>query len=131
MSISDPNEKYSCSLKSYIEQSYGKEHVISGKCHCNPDTTTTSKPNPGACCKSLHFSSTGSLAEGGQNHVLGFYNKISDGPEGYWNYQLMDGYKPKLWYYVYKIIKGQQILNSAKFCLHFFFKNLDVCIIFH
>ena len=65
--------------------------------HSDQKTDFNSSSNSG-CCKNLYFSSTGSLAEGGQNHVLGHYNKISDGPNGYWNYQLMSGYKPKLWY---------------------------------
>ena len=45
----------------------------------------------------LDISSTGSLADSGQNHVLGYYSKFSDGPD-YWNYQQTAGYRRKLWY---------------------------------
>ena len=54
-----------------------------------------------SCCENLYFSSTGSLADSGQNHVLGYYTKLSDGPGDYWNYQQTEniyGHKRKLWY---------------------------------
>ena len=51
-----------------------------------------------SCCENLYFSSTGPLADSGQNHVLGYYSKLSDGPGDYWNYQQTAGYKRKLWY---------------------------------
>ena len=51
-----------------------------------------------SCCENLYFSSTGPLADSGQNHVLGYYTKLSDGPGDYWNYQQTEGYKRKLWY---------------------------------
>ena len=45
----------------------------------------------------LDISSTGPLADSGQNHVLGHYSKFSDGPD-YWNYQQTAGYRRTLWY---------------------------------
>ena len=51
-----------------------------------------------SCCENLYFSSTGPLADSGQNHILGYYAKLSNGPEGYWNYQQTAGHKRKLWY---------------------------------
>ena len=34
-----------------------------------------------SCCENLYFSSTGPLADSGQNHVLGYYSRFSDGPD--------------------------------------------------
>ena len=51
-----------------------------------------------SCCENLYFSSTGPLADSGQNHILGYYAKLSNGPEGYWNYQQTSEIKRKLWY---------------------------------
>ena len=55
------------------------------------------------CCSRLRFDSTGNLADSGQNHIIGNYIYISDGPDGYWNYEQEEpnqfGNKMKLYYY--------------------------------
>jgi hypothetical protein len=43
------------------------------------------------CCDLLYFGSTGSLAGSGQNHVIGNYEKLNEGPEGHWNYKQQGG----------------------------------------
>ena len=52
----------------------------------------------GSCCENLYFSSTGSLSSSEQKYVLGYYYKLSDGPEDYWNYKKNDSSSKKLWY---------------------------------
>ena len=51
-----------------------------------------------SCCENLYFSSTGSLSTSEQKYVLGYYYKLSDGPEDYWNYKKNDSSSKKLWY---------------------------------
>ena len=88
--ITDETYHFSCWLKSSIEGHFPSQGSISGTCDCTPETTTTTTTtsNPsGSCCQNLYFSSTGPLADSGQNHVLGYYTKLSNGPDGCWNYQ--------------------------------------------
>ena len=60
-------------------------------------------PKGSSCCSRLRFDSTGNLADSGQNHIIGNYIYISDGPDGYWNYEQEEpnqfGNKLKLYYY--------------------------------
>ena len=53
-----------------------------------------------SCCAGLYFSSTGSLSNHEQKHVLGYYTEISDGPEAPWNYKQVEPslQNVKLWY---------------------------------
>ena len=53
-----------------------------------------------SCCENLHFSSTGSLSNHEQSHVLGYYSKISDDFPDYWNYKQNEpsSQHVKLWY---------------------------------
>ena len=53
-----------------------------------------------SCCENLHFSSTGSLSNHEQSHVLGYYSKISDDFQDYWNYKQNEpsSQHVKLWY---------------------------------
>ena len=44
---------------------------------------------PHSCCENLYFSTTGPLGNSEQKYVLGYYSKLSDGPEDYWNYKKM------------------------------------------
>ena len=72
---------------------FGVINFVASKNIIKDDVNSTS-----SCCENLYFSSTGPLADSGQNHVLGYYSKLSDGPGDYWNYQQTAGYKRKLWY---------------------------------
>ena len=51
-----------------------------------------------SCCENLYFSTTGPLGNSEQKYVLGYYSKLSDGPEDYWNYKKNDSNTKKLWY---------------------------------
>ena len=53
---------------------------------------------PGPCCKNIRFDSTGSLADSGQNHIIGNYAFLAQGPNDRWNYKQNDGYERKLWF---------------------------------
>ena len=89
---------------------------MSGTCHCDdPDPPTP--PTPGSCCQSLLFSSTGALADSEQNHVLGYYRYLSDGPGDTYNYQQTDGYKRKLWY--------NPSLRVCKMPIDYFYKTFE------
>ena len=51
-----------------------------------------------SCCENLYFSTTGPLGNSEQKYVLGYYSKLSDGPEDYWNYKKNESSTKKLWY---------------------------------
>ena len=78
-------------MKKDIVAKYGKNEAVSGPKECGVDPDSP-------CCQNLIFDSTGNLANSEQNHVLGNYGRLSDGPSGTWNYEQNNGYKRKLWY---------------------------------
>lgn len=85
----DDDYKNACWLKKDVVDKYRKSEAVSGPRECIPSSP---------CCANLEFVSDGSLAAGGQNHVLGNYGRLSDGPGDKWNYQQNSGSKRKLWY---------------------------------
>ena len=93
-------------MKGHVEYSFSKDEAVSGPKECPVEPTTTVGPPPdGPCCARLNFASSGNLADGGQNHVLGDYVYAGEGPEGHWNYEQAQnnqfGTKGKLYYFPY------------------------------
>ena len=72
---------------------FGVINFVASKNIIKDDVNSTS-----SCCENLYFSSTGSLSTSEQKYVLGYYYKLSDGPEDYWNYKKNDSSSKKLWY---------------------------------
>jgi len=89
----DVDYQNACWLKKEITQKYGKNEAVSGPKECGPDPDPT-----GPCCKNIRFDSTGSLADSGQNHIIGNYAFLAQGPNDRWNYKQNDGYERKLWF---------------------------------
>jgi hypothetical protein len=82
MSILDTDDRNSCWLKKDITGKFAKNEAISGPKECATDNK---------CCDLVYFGSTGSLDGSIQNHVIGNYEKTSEGPEGHWNYKQQSG----------------------------------------
>ena len=102
----DADYQNACWLKGHVEYSFSKDEAVSGPKECPVEPTTTVGPPPdGPCCARLNFASSGNLADGGQNHVLGDYVYAGEGPEGHWNYEQAQnnqfGTKGKLYYFPY------------------------------
>ena len=72
---------------------FGVINFVASKNIIKDDVNSTS-----SCCENLYFSSTGSLSTSEQKYVLGYYYKLSDGPEDYWNYKKNDSSSKKLFY---------------------------------
>lgn len=74
---------------------FGVINFVASKNIIKDDVNSTS-----SCCKNLHFSSTGSLSNHEQRHILGYYSKISDDFQDYWNYKQNEpsSQHVKLWY---------------------------------
>lgn len=74
----DPNYQFTCWCKANkLDTSYSTG-TFSGPLNCAPEAN---------CCSNIHFTSTGSLANSDQSHVLGYYSMVSDGEDGHPNYQ--------------------------------------------
>jgi hypothetical protein len=100
--FSDAAYRNTCWLKKDITDKVAKNEAISGPKECGSS-------NP--CCDLVYFGSTGSLAGSIQNHVIGNYEKINEGPEGHWNYKQQGG---KLFLYYLPYYKVG-ILGSGQF----------------
>ena len=72
-------------MKGDIQYSFSKNEAISGPRECENQPTV--KPPDGPCCATIRLDSTGSLADSGQNHVMGDYVFVSEGTMGRWNYE--------------------------------------------
>jgi hypothetical protein len=80
--FSDVDYRNACWLKKDIIGKYAKNEALSGPKECGSD---------GNCCDLVYFGSTGSMDGSVQNHVIGNYEKTSEGPEGHWNYKQQGG----------------------------------------
>merc|ERR1712170_185028 len=59
---------------------------------------TTSPPIDSPCCSTIQLTSSGAIANSAQNHVLGTYQLVGEGPAGHYNYQQTMGDRRKLYY---------------------------------
>lgn len=82
----------SCWMKLSITSKNSQVGAVSGPKTCE---------EPNACCNTLTFKSTGSLADGGQSHLLGQYDYVDDGPDGTKIYHQPGhgGGDPEVWLY--------------------------------
>ena len=91
-SFPDANYHNSCWLKKSLTTKVNQVGSVSGPKVC--DET--------GCCNSLKFKSSGSLAEGMQKHILGYYNYYGEGVDGTTIYHQPSGGgggEPELWLY--------------------------------
>jgi len=72
-SFPDPIYHNSCWMKKSIGNKNSQTGAVSGPKACD---------EPNSCCNTLTFKSTGSLADGGQSHVLGQYDYVDEGDDG-------------------------------------------------
>jgi len=72
-SFPDPVYHNSCWMKKSIGNKNAQTGAVSGPKACD---------EPNSCCNTLTLKSTGSLAEGGQSHLLGQYDYVDEGPDG-------------------------------------------------
>lgn len=77
---------------------------------------------PGECCFLLEFTSSGSLASGVQNHVLGMWEFDSEGPDGRQTYIQPDNVFNPMYMYWYPPL---QVFTKYKSLLH----HVILCIL--
>ena len=75
----------------------------------NPPIIPPSIAGPDGCCFLLEFTSTGSLASGAQNHILGTWEYDSEGPDGRQTYIQPDNMFNPMYLYWYPALQVKAI----------------------